>query len=68
MSGTTPWYASKTIWGSIIAVGAGIATVFGLKLDAPLQDQLGSLLASAGEIAGGLLAFYGRVVASTKLG
>ena len=68
MNGTTAWYASKTIWGSVIAVLAGVSTMFGLKLDAPLQDQLSQLLASAGEIVGGALAFYGRVVATTKIG
>lgn len=64
MNGTKVWWQSKTVWGSIIALLAGVATLAGVKLDATLQDQLAQLLTGAGEVIGGALAWYGRVKAS----
>lgn len=68
MEGTTSQLASKTIWGAIIAVLAGVAGLFGLNLDASLQDQLAQLIASAATLVGGALAWYGRVTATKKIG
>lgn len=67
MNGTKPWWQSKTVWGSIIALLAGIATFAGLKLDATLQDQLADLITGAANVAGGLIAWYGRVKAQSTL-
>lgn len=67
MTGTTAWYMSKTIWGSIIALLAGVATLAGVKLDATLQDQLAELLVGIANIAGGAIAWYGRVKATTTI-
>ncbi len=67
MNGTKPWWQSKTVWGSIIALLAGIATFAGLKLDATLQDQLADLITGAANVAGGLIAWYGRVKAQSAL-
>jgi len=64
VNNTKVWWQSKTVWGSIIALLAGVATLGGVKLDATLQDQLAQLLSGAGEIVGGALAWYGRVKAS----
>ena len=64
MNGTKVWWQSKAIWGSIIALLAGVATLAGVKLDVAMQDQLAQLLSGAGEIVGGTLAFYGRLTAS----
>lgn len=68
MDGTgKAWYQSKTVWGSIIALLAGVGTLAGLKLDASLQDQLAQLLTGAGELVGGALAFYGRMKADKAI-
>ena len=67
MNGTKPWWQSKTVWGSIIALLAGFATLAGLKLDATLQDQLAELITGAANIAGGFIAWYGRVKAQSTL-
>jgi len=68
MNGTKVWWQSKTVWGSIIALLAGVATLAGVKLDATLQDQLAALLTGAGEVAGGALAWYGRAKATGAIG
>jgi len=67
MNGTKPWWQSKAVWGSIIALAAGFATLAGLKLDATLQDQLAELVTGAANVAGGLIAWYGRVKAQSTL-
>ncbi len=67
MNGTTLWWQSKTVWGAIIALLAGAATLAGVKLDATLQDQLAELLVGVGNIVGGALAWYGRVKAKTAI-
>lgn len=67
MNGTKVWWQSKAVWGSVIALFAGVATLAGVKLDATLQDQLASLLTGAGEVFGGALALYGRVTAKAVL-
>lgn len=65
---TKPWWTSKTVWGSIIAMLAGVATFAGLKLDATLQDQLAELVVGLANVVGGALAWYGRVKAQGKIG
>lgn len=68
MDGTTPWWQSKTIWGSAIAILASILALFGLNLDASLQSQLVDIVVAIGGVIGGALAWYGRVVATKKIG
>lgn len=68
MNGTgKAWWASKTTWGAIVALLAGVATLAGVKLDATLQDQLAELIVGLANIVGGAVAFYGRVKASTTI-
>jgi hypothetical protein len=68
MNGTKPWWQSKTVWGSIVALFAGAATLAGLKLDATLQDQLAELITGAANLVAGALAWYGRAKATHALG
>lgn len=67
MNGTKVWWQSKTVWGSIVALLAGVATLAGVKLDATLQDQLAELIVGIANIAGGAIAWYGRVKAEGAL-
>ena len=67
MNGTKVWWQSKTVWGSVIALLAGVATLAGVKLDATLQDQLAELIVGAANIIGGAVAWYGRVKAEGAL-
>ena len=59
-----PWYESKTIWGSLIAVAAALSATIGIDLDAPTQSQLASVLVQIAGAAGSLLAIYGRLSAT----
>jgi hypothetical protein len=67
MNGTKVWWQSKTVWGSIVALLAGVATLAGVKLDATLQDQLAELIVGIANIVGGAVAWYGRVKADGAL-
>jgi hypothetical protein len=67
MNGTKVWWQSKTVWGSIVALLAGVATLAGVKLDAVLQDQLTELIVGVGNIIGAAIAWYGRVKAEGAL-
>lgn len=61
---TKPWYQSKTVWGSVLAVAAALSgPLFGTHLDAGMQGDLADWLASAGAVIGAGLALYGRLTA-----
>lgn len=67
MNGTKVWWQSKTVWGSIVALLAGVATLAGVKLDATLQDQMVELIVGIANIVGGAIAWYGPAKAEGAL-
>lgn len=67
MAGSKPWYTSKTIWGSLIAMVAGIGSAFGLDLDAQTQAGLVEGMLKIISAAGSLLAIYGRFSATRPI-
>ena len=68
MDDTKQWFASKTVWGALVAILAGLLQVCGTDLDADGQAQLADSLVSLSGIVGGLVALYGRLRADKKLG
>ncbi len=67
MKNAKPWYTSKTIWGSLIAMTAAVGSAFGFEFNANLQQGLvdGNLQIVAA--AGSLLAIYGRLSATSSI-
>lgn len=70
-----PWYQSRVMWGSIIAIAAPIAAplislIIGetVTIDADEQAAIASALAAVGAGMGGLWAIYGRFAAKKPLG
>jgi len=61
------WYTSKTVWGGLIAVGAAIASGFGVVVDADTQGQIADLIVVGVGAIGGLIAIYGRVKAGKTI-
>jgi len=59
-----PWYLSKTIWGSLVAIAAAIASAFGMPLGSDLQAQLAEALLQVAGAVGGLVVIYGRLTAT----
>lgn len=59
-----PWYLSKTIWGSIVAVAASLLSGAGISLDSPAQAQFAEAAVQLVGALGGLFAIYGRLSAT----
>lgn len=68
MTDEKKWYTSKGVWGGIVTVLALALTAFGYGIGADDQAALVDYLVSIGGAVGGLLAIYGRVKASKKVG
>ena len=58
------WYASKGVWGGVVAAGAGLAGVLGYAIDEATQAHIVELAVSAAALVGGVLALIGRIKAS----
>jgi hypothetical protein len=59
-----PWYASKTIWGSLISVAAALAAAVGIGLDQTTQGEIADAMVQLVGAAGALFAIYGRLTAT----
>ncbi len=60
--------ASKTVWGGLLALGAGLASIAGFTITAEDTAQLSELLAGVGSAIGGFVAIIGRIYATKKIG
>ena len=65
---TKPWYLSRGVIGSAVAIGAGVAAIFNYQIDADLQASIAQEVLGFGSLAGGALALCGRIKASRKIG
>lgn len=59
---------SKTFWGAIIALGGSALTLGHYTLMSADAAQAVDLLSGIASAIGGLIAIYGRVVATKKIG
>ncbi|MCB1386565.1 MAG: hypothetical protein KDJ80_11585 [Nitratireductor sp.] len=59
-----PWYLSKTIWGSLVAIAAALASALGVSLDAASQAEITEVIVQLAGAAGALIAIYGRLSAT----
>ncbi len=59
-----PWYLSKTIWGSLIAVAAALAATAGITIDGQNQQVISDAILQVIAAAGALLSIYGRLTAT----
>ena len=61
------WYESRTVWGSVAAILAGVGAAFGVDFDGSLQEDLTEVLFSLASTVGGALALIGRFTATSRL-
>ena len=61
-------FASKGVWGGLIAVAAGLLAVFGYSISPADQVQLVNLVAGLISAIGGILAIIGRIRATKRIG
>jgi hypothetical protein len=63
MTGSKPWYMSKTLWGIIIAFIAAVAGAVGIQPVEQLPDWATGIISMIGLI----VAYFGRVNATKKI-
>ena len=59
-----PALRSRAVIGGVIAVGAGIAGLFGVPVDAGTQASLATTVVDLASAIGGLMAIWGRLKAT----
>ena len=59
---------SKTFWGAVIALGGSALTLGHYTLTPADAAQAVDLISGIASAVGGLIAIYGRVVATRKIG
>lgn len=63
-----PWFRSRVIWGSIVAILGGVLQLYGYSFNADDQAMAVDLIGQGITFAGTLFALYGRLVAKKPLG
>jgi len=58
------WFQSKTIWGSLLAVCAALASTIGISVDEVTQQGIADALVQLIGAFGALTAIYGRITAT----
>jgi hypothetical protein len=64
MDNIKQWYQSKAVWGGVIAVAASLLHLAGFELSDELQGDLADQAVTLAGVAGGLVAIWGRLVAT----
>lgn len=67
MNNQKPWYASRSVWGALIAIGASLGGSFGLIIGAEEQSILADAVLQITGGLGAVVALYGRLVATKTL-
>ena len=68
MDGIKSILASRTFWGALVAIAAGVLGIFGYSFGTEDQTQIVEYVAGFGGVVGGVIAVWGRIVASKKIG
>ncbi len=68
MIATKPWYLSRTIWASAVAVLTGAAGAAGLPLDAADGTLITDTFLQGVSAFAGLIAIIGRLSAKDRIG
>lgn len=63
-----PWYTSRTIWASVVAVLASIAGLVGIDVAADEAAMMTDALMNAVAAVGAVIAVVGRIVARSRIG
>jgi hypothetical protein len=61
-------FLSRTFWGALASVAAGLLALFGYELGAADREGLVEAVSGLGATLGGLVAIWGRVKASKRIG
>ena len=67
MNDYKPWYTSKSIWGSLIATGAVLASAFGIDIDQAAQSTFVDAALQLVAVGASLFSVLGRLNATTRI-
>ena len=62
-----PWYASKTIWASLVSLAAAIGAGFGVEIDQQMQTTFVETALQLAAVTGSVIAVVGRVSATSLI-
>jgi hypothetical protein len=65
---TKPWYLSRTIWASLVGILLSLGGLFGLSVEEVDGVGLTDSLVQAATAIAGVLALFGRLAATRKIG
>lgn len=68
MTGSKPWYLSRTIWASVVTFITAAAGIVGLPVAGIDNTALTDTLLQAIAAISGLIAIFGRLRASSRIG
>lgn len=61
------WFKSKAVWGSIVMIGALVASNAGYAVTSELQAELIDTISNVVAMGGAVLALIGRLVATKEI-
>lgn len=67
MENRKPWYLSRTIWASLVMVGATLAGAFGFAVEDGDAEALADAILQAVAAVAGVAAIFGRLAATTRI-
>lgn len=68
MDDSKPWYFSRTIWASLVTIGCAAAGAAGLSVTSADGGALTDAILNAVVAGSGLIAIFGRLAATTRIG
>jgi hypothetical protein len=68
MIANKPWYLSRTIWASLIAVLSAGGSLIGMPVDDVDQEALADTILQAVAAVAGVMAILGRLTATSRIG
>lgn len=68
MEDVKPWYLSRTIWASVVAILIALAGIAGVSTDALNDTALTDAFLQVAAAIAGMLAIFGRVFAKNRIG
>jgi hypothetical protein len=68
MDSLKPWYYSKTVWASMITIAASLGSMAGVPLTGLDPSTTADALLQAVTAVSGVIALFGRLTATSRLG
>lgn len=68
MENSKPWYLSRTVWASLVTVAAAVGGLMGMSIGASDQALMSEALLQIVTAVGGIIAVFGRLSATDKIG